>query len=127
MGAFIVAPDGRVLLVRSHKWNDGWAFPGGHVRVGERLADAVRREAREETGLDVRDVELLLFQEFIHGAPFWKRAHFIFFDFLCRSDSTEVTLSHEAEEYAWVTPDEAEGMLADDYTRRVLARYRARA
>ena len=46
---------GRILLVqRAKPPMDGlWTFPGGHVEPGETAADAVRREAMEETGLDV--------------------------------------------------------------------------
>jgi 8-oxo-dGTP diphosphatase len=49
----------QVLLVR-RKWPPpGWALPGGFVDAGERVGEAAVREAKEETGLDVRLVALL--------------------------------------------------------------------
>ncbi|MGH9172982.1 MAG: NUDIX domain-containing protein, partial [Vicinamibacterales bacterium] len=54
VGAVIVL-DGRVLLIkRAHEPRKGeWSLPGGRVELGETLADATRREIKEETGLDV--------------------------------------------------------------------------
>lgn len=47
-----------VLLVK-HSYMDGWYFPGGALKKREKLADAARREAREEVGATVGDVTLL--------------------------------------------------------------------
>lgn len=53
-GAVVAAtrPDGRVLLV-THAYNTGWGLPGGLLDRGETPAITVRREVREEVGLDV--------------------------------------------------------------------------
>ncbi|WP_067178807.1 NUDIX hydrolase [Microtetraspora niveoalba] len=54
MGAIVRDPAGRLLLVRrGHPPGEGlWSLPGGRVEPGESDAEAVRRELREETGLD---------------------------------------------------------------------------
>jgi 8-oxo-dGTP diphosphatase len=52
-------PDVPVVLIERRFPPFGWALPGGFVDVGERLEDAARREAKEETGLDV-ELTLLL-------------------------------------------------------------------
>lgn len=48
-----IVSEGRVLLTRREDF-DVWCLPGGQVDAGESLAEAARREVREETGLEVR-------------------------------------------------------------------------
>ncbi|HRY61673.1 MAG TPA: NUDIX hydrolase [Candidatus Fermentibacter sp.] len=56
--AIIELPGGRVVLVERRFFPEGWALPGGFVDPGESLARAVRREALEETSLDVEVLSL---------------------------------------------------------------------
>ena len=118
VGAFIFNAKGELLLLQSHKWPGRYVVPGGHVELGERLEEAVVREAKEETGLDVRDLEFINFQQFIYDPAFWKKRHFIFFDYACQTDGTNVQLNDEAEGFVWVEPHEALTMELDTYTRR---------
>lgn len=120
VGAFIFNPAGELLLLKSHKWPGQYVVPGGHVELGEYLTAAVIREAKEETGLDVYALEFILFQEFVYDPAFWKPRHFIFFDYACRTDSTEVQLNDEAEEYLWVRLEAAMQLPLDGYTRAAL-------
>lgn len=54
-----IVDDARVLLVHRHpdrrNYPNCWDLPGGHVELGESSEDAVRRECREELGIDVED------------------------------------------------------------------------
>lgn len=122
-GALVFDREGRLFLMKSHKWKGKWVIPGGHVDLGERIEDAVRREIKEETNLDVHDLEFVCFQEFIYGDGFWRKKHFIFFDFACKTDSTEVVLNDEAQEYTWASLDELERFSIDPYTWNVIREY----
>jgi nucleoside triphosphatase len=123
VGILIFNSNGELLLLQSHKWPGKYVVPGGHVELGERVEQTVIREAMEETGLDVHDLHFLCWQEFIHDPSFWKRRHFLFFDYACRTKSTEVRLNNEAEGFIWIKPENAFDLPIDSYTRNSLAEY----
>ena len=128
VGALIVNNEGKVLLAKSHKWFDKYTLPGGHVEVGETMREAVAREAKEETGLDVEVKEMLLTQEAIFTEEFWKRKHFIFFDFLCESRDQQVKLDgRELQEYVWEYPGAAFRLNLDSFTKKTLEKYLQRS
>jgi nucleoside triphosphatase len=122
VGALIFNRENKALLVQSDKWHGKYVVPGGHIELGERMEESLLREIEEETGLDVYDVKLALVQEFIYDEAFYKKRHFIFFDFVCRTDAAEddVVLNFEAQAYTWVTLEQALEMPIDAYTRRLI-------
>lgn len=124
VGALIFNPEGRLFLMSSHKWKGKYVIPGGHIELGETMVDALKREVKEETNLDIDDIEFVCFQEFIHDDRFWQRRHFIFFDFAARTDSTDVVLNDEAQEYMWVDLDEALTLPVEHYTAIAIRQYR---
>src|SRR5437660_6897702 len=126
--ALIVNKDGRILLTKSHKWFDKYTLPGGHIEVGETMKEAVIREVKEEVGLDVEVAEMLLMQEAIFTEEFWKRKHFIFFDFLCKSKDQQVKLDErELQEYVWEYPGAALRLELESFTRKTLEKYLQRS
>ncbi|MBN1306163.1 MAG: NUDIX domain-containing protein [Anaerolineales bacterium] len=122
-GVFIFNPQGELLLLQSHKWPGKYVVPGGHVELGETLEEAAIREAKEETGLDIYDLQFICFQQFIYDPAFWKKRHFIFFDYACKVSSLDVQLNDEAEDYLWVAPQDALALALDHYTRFSIREY----
>jgi len=123
VGALILNPDGRLFLMKSHKWNDQYVMPGGHIELGETMDAALKREIKEETGLDIYDIDFLCFQEFIMDHEFWKKRHLIFFDFSCKTKSKDVILNEEGQEYIWVSPKEALKLPVEPYTKKTIEAY----
>lgn len=123
VGALILNPEKKILLVRSHKWRNKYVIPGGHIELGETNHEALTREVKEETGLDVYDIEYIGFQEFIYDQAFWKKRHFIFFDYACKTEGGEVKLNDESEEFIWVNPEEAHRLPVEPYTLHTIDEY----
>jgi nucleoside triphosphatase len=126
VGALVVNSNGKVLLVTSNKWGDRYTVPGGHIELGERAEDAIKREVREETGLDVEPVELLLIQQAIYPKDYYRHEHYIFMDYLCSARSSQVRLDgQELQTCVWVDPEEALKMELEEYTRNFVQKYLA--
>src|SRR5207249_4484563 len=73
---------------------------------------------------DVEVVEMLLAQEAIFAPEFYKKKHFIFIDFYCKSKDQQVKLDqNEIQDYTWVYPGAAYNLKLDSFTRKTLDRY----
>lgn len=106
-GALILNENDEIFLMKSPKWENQWLVPGGHVEKGEKIEDCVKREAKEEVGLDVENIE---FVTVLEGMPekFERDTHFIFLNYSCRAENQEVELDQrEAVEHVWIDPQEA--------------------
>jgi len=124
VGALVVNERGEVLIVRSHKWGDKYTVPGGHIELGERAEDAIRREVKEETGLEAEPVELLIVQQAIYPKDFHKHEHYVFMDFVLKAKSSKVQLDgRELQDYVWVRPEEALKLDLEEYTRNFVLKY----
>jgi len=87
--------------------------------LGETLVGALHRELKEEVGLKVEEPELLMIQEAIFSKEFYRKRHFVFFDYICRTKDPEVRVDGvEITGFRWVRPREALKMKLDAFTRR---------
>ena len=100
----IVLDGNRVLLVkRAHEPLKGeWSVPGGAVGVGETLEEAIRREVREETCLDIEVGPIVDVLDRIRSDPDGRvKFHYVLVDFVCRPVSGTLQCASDAEEAMW--------------------------
>ena len=105
----VVVRDGKALIVkRAHEPRKGeWSLPGGLLELGESLPDAVRREIKEETGLDIEVGPMIETFDRVHRDDQGKiRYHFVIVDFVCWAKSGEAVPGSDADGVAWVAVEE---------------------
>jgi 8-oxo-dGTP diphosphatase len=105
--------DGKVLVVRRARKPalKLYTLPGGVVEAGETLAEAVKREVREETALDVEPVALAGHREVIaRDAQGRTKRHFVILSFACRWLAGEPALNEELDDARWLKPAELAGL-----------------
>jgi len=105
--AFISREDGQMLLVRraNEPAKGKLAPPGGFINVGETAEDGVRREVREEVGLELTSLEFLCSQpnEYQYKDVIYPVLDFFFT--ARASASSEVRALEEIESFCWLDPD----------------------
>ena len=107
VGGLIVNEKDEVLLIQTKKWNLLWGTPGGKVNYGETLKDAFIREVKEESNLEVHNVQQVLFQESIECKEFYEKKHFMLYHFIGFCHTTQVRLNYESIEYQWASLENA--------------------
>jgi phosphoglycolate phosphatase-like HAD superfamily hydrolase/ADP-ribose pyrophosphatase YjhB (NUDIX family) len=121
VGALVYNAAGEVLMLRTHKWSDLWGIPGGKIKWGEPSVDALRREIKEETNLDITDIQFVLVQDCIHSKEFYRDAHFVLLNYTCRcTGASAVKLNDEAREFRWLPPAKALSLPLNQPTRKLL-------
>jgi len=101
--------NGLVLIVRRAQppAHGVYTLPGGGVEVGETLAEAVVREVREETGLEIEPVRLAGYRQLIARDSAGRvERHFVILPFAARWLKGEVSLNEELAEARWLEPAE---------------------
>ncbi len=112
-GAVITDDRSRVLLLK-HRFRpgSGWGIPGGYIEKGEQPEDALRRELREEAGLELENVTVLTTRTF-------KKPQQVEIVFVCRAVGVPAQLNYEIQKAQWFSVDELPKSLPKDQSELV--------
>ena len=102
---------GRILMAQRGKepLKGWWSLPGGALEIGESLDSAVRREVREETGLEIEPLRVFeIFERIMRDSAGNTEYHYVLVDFLCLVRSGELRSGADAAEAEWVSEDQLE-------------------
>jgi len=113
VGALIFDDDRRILLVQrgGEPLKGWWSLPGGVLETGETVAEGVRREIREETGLSVEPVQLLtVFERIMPDAEGRAEYHYVLLDYICRVTGGTPCPADDCAALRWVPESELTGV-----------------
>jgi ADP-ribose pyrophosphatase YjhB (NUDIX family) len=100
-----------------------WSIPGGLLEVGEQLADAVVRETKEETGLDVKPLNVVeIFERILRDTKGVPEYHYVLIDYLCKVTGGDLKASDDAVNVEWVRRKDLPGRKVTEGTLDVIER-----
>jgi ADP-ribose pyrophosphatase YjhB (NUDIX family) len=112
VAAVITDDHGQVLLIQRRD-NHHWEPPGGVLELGETVEDGLRREVREETGLDIEPIALTgVYKNMARGI--------IALVFRCQTTGGSLTASDEVTAFRWASEIEIADLADEAYAIRVL-------
>ena len=110
VGGIVIEGDRVLLVLRGNESQKGkWSVPGGALEVGETVAEGVRRELCEETGLDVQVGDLVeIFERIAARDELGVRHHYVILDYLCEQRGGDLSAGGDAADVRWVKRSELE-------------------
>ncbi|MBC8274367.1 MAG: NUDIX domain-containing protein [Chloroflexi bacterium] len=127
MGAIIEDDKGGILLVK-HKpekggfWQGKWICPGGKLELGEAIGEGIKREVKEETGLEIELVKPLPAFDRIVNSAGEVSLHVVYIDYIAKLAGGELKVDSDVGEALWVNKDELDRVWEDMHedTRELL-------
>jgi len=100
----VVVQRQRALLIRRgfEPLKGQWSIPGGALELGEGLADGVRRELKEETGLEVEPLEVVAAFDRITREGKRVKYHYVIVDYVCRLKGGRLKPASDVVDARWV-------------------------
>ena len=123
VGGVVIHRD-RVLLIRrgSEPLKGEWSIPGGMLELGEELTAGVRRELKEETGLDVEPLECILVFDRIMRDGERVKYHYVIVDYLCRRKRGRLRPASDVVDARWVRREDLPQYHLTDMATAVILR-----
>ncbi|HXW54342.1 MAG TPA: NUDIX hydrolase [Candidatus Cybelea sp.] len=124
VGGVVIAEGCALLIKRGHPPLEGeWSIPGGTLEVGETLLEGVRRELAEETGIEVRVLDLIeVFERVFRDDSGRPRYHFVILDYLCEPISGQAQAGSDVTDIAWASEGDLEKYSLTPTATRVILR-----
>ena len=122
VGAIILDRD-RVLMAQRGKQplKGWWSLPGGLLELGEALADGLRREVREETGLEVRPRGILeVFERIMRDSAGVPEYHYVLIDYICSATGGTLCAGDDVCAVEWVRRRDLPGLTITEGTLAVI-------
>lgn len=118
VAALIKNKDGKFLFVKTHKLKDIYTIPGGGIKPGESPEEALKREVKEEVGLEIKKAKLFKIQESMETD---EPEQAIFFNYLCDVDNDKVKIdNYEILDFTWVKPSKSLNLKLHDEVRKIV-------
>jgi 8-oxo-dGTP diphosphatase len=119
----LIFDEGRILLAErgGEPLKGYWSLPGGVLEVGEALADGIRREVLEETGLVVEpDGIAEVFERIMRDASGAPEYHYVLVDYFCKVVGGSLCSGDDCSDARWFDLKELPGLLLTEGTLGVI-------
>ena len=123
VGVVLYNNGGKIFFMSSPKWK-AWIVPGGGIEGGETAEQTLRREVKEELGIEITDI-VYIGEKIKPPSKDFKdpTMTFHFFDYIAKASQTQIVPNHEISEYGWFTIEEAFRLPLMDATKSLLKKY----
>ena len=104
----LIFEDSKILLVERAKepLKGYWSLPGGILETGEKLEAGIRREVREETGLEIEPLSIFeIFERIMPDAGGRPEYHYVLIDYVCRPTGGQLQAASDVSRAVWVAKE----------------------
>lgn len=101
-----------------------WELPGGRIEMGEEPADALLREVKEESGLDIKIINPLKVVSYYKDPINPRESYGIFYFCKLKDENQQVTVSHEHSDYKWISFNNTSDIQINDFLKNLIKEFK---